>query len=80
MSSNYIWFFCFFISFIQFFAVSSGVPTSHLPGGQAALRRWFRRSIRRDFEAGCIVELEGWILARTEARLCGLVTTSRPRA
>ena len=57
------------------------IPTSLLPGGQeATLRRWFRRRIRRDFEAGRIVEVEGWILARTEARLCGLVTASRPRA
>ena len=29
-------------------------------------------AIRRDFESGNTVQLDGWILSRTEARLCAL--------
>jgi hypothetical protein len=35
-----------------------------------------RRSIRRDYLNGRTVPVEGWILSRTEARLCALTTFS----
>jgi len=46
-------------------------------GGQQPLRRElllpvFDRCVRAEFGAGDTVELSGWILARTEARLCAL--------
>ncbi len=49
-------------------------------GATQRLHRWVWERIRDDFEAGRTVEVGGWILAQTEARLCGLVTTTRPRA
>jgi hypothetical protein len=30
------------------------------------------RAVRRDFEEGRSVQVEGWILSRTEAELCAL--------
>jgi hypothetical protein len=53
---------------------------SRLPGGRAALRtssgselrRTVSASIRSDFERGATVRVQGWILARTEARLYAL--------
>ncbi len=39
----------------------------------AALRAWIRREYR---EADC-VELDGWLLSRTEARLCALAALSQ---
>jgi hypothetical protein len=36
------------------------------------LRRALLDRVRRDFEEGATVSLEGWIVSRTEARLCGL--------
>jgi hypothetical protein len=39
----------------------------------APLRRWAATAVRRDFESSDTVALGGWRLARTEARLCGLV-------
>jgi len=53
-----------------------------LPGGIAALddpidpddlRGLLATRIHRDFAEDAVVELEGWIVSRTEARLCGLV-------
>jgi hypothetical protein len=46
-------------------------------GGQRPLRRElllpaFDRCVRDEFGAGSTVRLDGWILARTEARLCAL--------
>lgn len=29
-------------------------------------------AVRRDFQAGSVVQLEGWIVSRTEAELCAL--------
>lgn len=40
------------------------------------LRRYLKRRIREDFEAGATVNLEGWILSRTECRVCALVAYS----
>lgn len=35
-------------------------------------RPWLSRQTRQDFEAGRVVELQGWVLSATEARLCAL--------
>ncbi|MGH3034538.1 MAG: hypothetical protein ACRDON_08280 [Gaiellaceae bacterium] len=63
---------------------SRGVLTSRvverLPGGfrtmdavsDDRLRELLLRSTLEDFEEERIVELRGWVLSRTEARLCGL--------
>jgi hypothetical protein len=65
-------------------AVASG-----LPGGIAALddpidpedlRGLLQERIRQDFAEDAIVELRGWIVSRTEARLCGIVAIGRDRA
>jgi hypothetical protein len=37
-----------------------------------AVRRCLARRTRRDFAEGRVVTVRGWILAVTEARLCGL--------
>ena len=39
------------------------------PGG---LRRLLREQHRRDFEDGRTVDIDGWVLSRTEARLCAV--------
>ena len=51
-----------------------------MPGGRAALaghdanawRASLRAMQRRDFAEGRTVRVEGWVLSRTEARLCAL--------
>lgn len=40
-------------------------------------RRQLGRAIREDFAAGRVAQVEGWVLARTEARLCALAWTHR---
>jgi hypothetical protein len=63
----------------------------HIAGGAARaralarrdtpdLRRWLRGRQRRDFAAGRTVEVAGWVLSRTEARLCALVALARRQA
>ena len=44
------------------------------PGGRKV--EMIRRRIRRDFDRGRTVEVGGWILSLTEARLCALVALS----
>ena len=39
---------------------------------QAAAIRALVRAVRRDFEQGRTLQLEGWILSRTEADICAL--------
>ena len=41
-----------------------------------ALRAAVRERHREDFEAGRVVRLHGWVLTRTEARLCALAVRS----
>jgi hypothetical protein len=44
-------------------------------GEQASLdeaRAFLQRSVREDFEQSRTVELNGWVVSRTEARLCAL--------
>lgn len=31
-------------------------------------------AVRRDFESGNVIMIDGWVLSRTEAQICGLVT------
>lgn len=45
-----------------------------LPANPAALRRHIGAMCRRDFAAGETVIVDGWILARSEARACALVS------
>ena len=40
----------------------------------------WRDAIRRDFAAGETVHVEGWVLSRTEARLCALAWFCLPAA
>lgn len=42
----------------------------------AELKRAIAVQIRRDFAEGAIVMVDGWMLSRTEARLCGLAALS----
>ncbi|HZS84703.1 MAG TPA: hypothetical protein VFA50_17640 [Stellaceae bacterium] len=46
-------------------------------GGEAissrALQRAVRQAITSDFETGRMIELDGWLLAQTEARICALL-------
>ena len=39
-----------------------------------ALHDQVRSQIRRDFESGNCVRIDGWVLSRTEARVCALAT------
>jgi hypothetical protein len=47
-------------------------PDYAVPGSLAEARRRIVASRDRDFAAGDTVVVDGWILARTEARLCAL--------
>ncbi|MEM7373157.1 MAG: hypothetical protein AAF587_31325 [Bacteroidota bacterium] len=42
------------------------IPQDKVDAGQIA------EAIKRDFQAGDLVEVDGWILSRTEARQCAL--------
>ena len=42
------------------------------------LRALFHASVNRDFEQGRTVVLDGWVLSRTEIRLCGLAALRPP--
>lgn len=42
------------------------------PPSEEELIRHLEQRIRRDFTAGATVEIDGWLLAMTEARLCAL--------
>lgn len=46
-------------------------------GSEDDLRDWVRSRIRADFEAGALVNVRGWMIARTEARLCALCVVAR---
>jgi hypothetical protein len=56
-------------------------PVPALPagdgGGQEALRKRLAERIRGDFLNGDTVEVDGWLLAISEARLCALVSLLR---
>jgi hypothetical protein len=45
---------------------------------QPELRAAVVSRVRSDYEFGRVVNVDGWILSQTEARLCALVTLSYP--
>lgn len=49
---------------------------AHLP--DTLLHERLERQVRRDFERGHTVRLNGWILSRTEARQCALYSLLYP--
>lgn len=52
-----------------------------LPHDPDTLRHYIRERIRQDFTDGHLTDVEGWILSRTEARLCAMaVLTASPHA
>jgi len=54
--------------------VFPGLRSAHgLPGRDEVLAH-FLASVRSDFEELRIVRIGGWLLSRTESRLCGLTT------
>ena len=62
-------------------ALVTGIVSS-LPGGSRAIadsadeadvRELLVERIRQDFADEVVVDLDGWIVSRTEARLCGIV-------
>lgn len=53
-------------------AILFGEKGAHARMPAEALRARFARARQRDFEAGDTVIVDGWVLARTEARLCAL--------
>ena len=60
-------------------ALRRAIPGFPEPGEsfeQAALRAGISDSCARDFEQGDVVSIGGWLLARTECRLCALVSFS----
>jgi hypothetical protein len=48
--------------------ILAGLPA----GGQRMITQALLERIRTDFECGEVVNLKGWILSRTESRLCAL--------
>jgi hypothetical protein len=55
---------------LELLEASLGVQADSPP--RAALRARLQDRIRHDFERDETIQLDGWILARTEARLCAL--------
>lgn len=53
--------------------ITAGVITDANASGQQ-LRDRLAQKIRQDFADERVVKLQGWLLARTEARLCALTT------
>lgn len=49
----------------------SGTEASRL--SDAALAQLFQQRVTMDFESGRIASVDGWVLSRTEARLCALM-------
>ena len=46
--------------------------TDLIKADRATLLQMFRRQQAHDFESGAIIKVHGWILSRTEGRLCAL--------
>jgi hypothetical protein len=42
------------------------------------VREVIARRVREDFRQGRVVRLQGWVVSRTEARLCALVALAHP--
>ena len=58
--------------------LSADLDVSALGMDDAELRRVSREQMRRDFEEGKTVLVRGWVLSRTELRLCGLAALLTP--
>jgi len=58
-------------------AVGAALPAGAL-ATRAALRRAARSRIDHELATGDVVLLDGWIVSRTEARLCALAALARP--
>lgn len=58
-------------------AVDLGMPAVLAPmdqiAGMEASRAWLGSRIRADFEMGAVVDVDGWLLSRTEVGACLLV-------
>lgn len=52
----------------------SSLFTDVAPGDAATMRRHLKSRVQRDFTDGETVELDGWILARSECRACALLS------
>ena len=50
------------------------VELAYLTSGPRAYQELIMRAIKRDFDTDNSVRINGWILSRTEARLCALAT------
>lgn len=46
---------------------------SGLPDGEADARAELAQRVRADFDAGDVVDVDGWVLARTEARAAAVL-------
>lgn len=57
-------------------ALAEAISSSRRSGFARRYRRPIQDQIRRDFEAGRIVVVGGWVLALTEARQCALYSLS----
>jgi hypothetical protein len=64
-------------------AIAAGVPGGRnvlRAASNADLRKLILARIRQDFVDGDIVTLDGWIVSKTEGRLCALTLVSRTAA
>ena len=58
---------------VLFSHLASLVPSISLLGGTERASDWFHEQVYRDFLEGDILRMGGWMLSRTELRLCALV-------
>ncbi len=69
------------VSDAELFAeIWSGVPPARrlrASRTRRTLREFFQRVIREDFEGDRTVLVEGWVLSRTEVRLCALAVLTQ---
>ena len=54
-----------------------GVLVSCIKGRRKNLRDLLHASIKTDFDRGQVVQVNGWVLSETEARLCALAALAR---
>lgn len=51
-----------------------------LESNPLAVREWAKAKVRRDFAAGRLITIQGWVMSVTEARLCALMTLVASRS
>lgn len=54
--------------------VGGSLPSSESLRDLERLREMMQSAVRKDLDAGRLVPVEGWLLAQSEAQLCGLVS------